>query len=190
MGNQLMSGWAQINLGRVAYAQGDLARALPLFEETRALFQNLDYRDGVANVLLHLARVAHVQGDDTQARERLVESLALCRQTGNLLDTASCLEGLAGVATACAQPERAARLFGVAAALRESVGLPLSPVLRADYEHEVFALRAEIGDEAFAAAWAAGQAMTLEQAIAEAVDDAAISRAINLNVEPRFKVTK
>ena len=30
----------------------------------------------------------------------------------------------------------------------------------------------------------------LEQAIAEAVDDAAISRAINLNVEPRFKVTK
>jgi hypothetical protein len=65
--NRLMSGWAQISLGRIAYMQGDLMRALSLLEESLALFRALDYRDGVAQVLLDLARVAragrHYRGD-------------------------------------------------------------------------------------------------------------------------------
>ena len=41
----------------------------------------------------------------------------------------------------------------------------MNPILRADYEQNVAAVRTQLGEEAFAACWAAGQAMTLDQAI-------------------------
>jgi hypothetical protein len=44
-----------------------------------------------------------------------------------------------------------------------------------DYEWNVAATRAGLGEEAFAAAWSQGQAMTLEQAIEHATEDIALS---------------
>jgi hypothetical protein len=72
--------------------------------------------------------------------------------------------------------ERAARLFGAAAALRTTLGdaasrgwnFQLAPASRDAYEREVAATRAALGEEAFAAAWADGQRRPLELAIAEA----------------------
>jgi hypothetical protein len=78
--------------------------------------------------------------------------------------------GLARVTAARRQPQRAARLFRAAEELREASGHPLPPVMRAEYERNVAAARAQLGEEAFAAAWAAGRAMTVEQAIAYALD--------------------
>ena len=68
------------------------------------------------------------------------------------------------------QPLRAARLFGAAAALRESANFPLSPVMRADYERDLAVARTQLDVTTFAAAWAAGRALTLEQAITEALE--------------------
>ena len=42
--------------------------------------------------------------------------------------------------------------------------------MRASYEHDVSAVRAQLDQATFAAAWAAGQAMTLDDAIAEALN--------------------
>ena len=81
------------------------------------------------------------------------------------------LEGLAAAAEAHGQTERAARLFGAAEAWREVAGTPLSPVQRAGYEREVAAVRAQLDAARFAAAWAQGRAMSLEQAIAYAVSE-------------------
>ena len=67
--------------------------------------------------------------------------------------------------------ERAARLCGAAAALRVAIGAPLHPTERADYERTVAALRVALGDAAYEAAWAQGQALTLEQAIALALEE-------------------
>ncbi len=68
---------------------------------------------------------------------------------------------------------RAARLVGVVEALRETLGassLSLSPAERATYEAAVAATRARLGDDAFAAASAAGRALPLTQATAEALE--------------------
>jgi len=64
--------------------------------------------------------------------------------------------------------ERAARLFGAAAALRNVIGAPLSPISRITYDRTVAATREALGKITFAAAWAAGQALPLEQAVVEA----------------------
>jgi len=61
--------------------------------------------------------------------------------------------------------ERAARLFGTAAALREDIGWALPPAKRAEHDRTVAAARGALGEEAFAAAWARGHELSLEETI-------------------------
>lgn len=72
--------------------------------------------------------------------------------------------------------ERAARLLGSAVALHEATGSDMfaSPSDCADHERVLSTVRTALGDDVFAAAWAEGRAMTLEQAI---------NCALSLNVD-------
>jgi hypothetical protein len=117
----------------------------------------------MALALCRLGMVAHAQGDDERAMALYGESLALRRELGDKHGLAECLEGLAGVAVAQRQLERAARLLGAAETLRETTGAPLSPGERVRYDRDVSAVRAGLGEVAFAAARATGKAMPLEQ---------------------------
>jgi hypothetical protein len=120
-----------------------------------------DFASGV--YFVPLAAIIHAQGDDERAMALYGESLALRRELGDKHGLAECLEGLAGVAVAQRQLERAARLLGAAETLRESTGAPLSPGERVRYDRDVSAVRAGLGEAAFAAARATGKAMPLEQ---------------------------
>jgi len=62
----------------------------------------------------------------------------------------------------------AAQLWGAAEALREAIDVPRLPVDRVGYEQAVAAAWAQLGEEAFAAAWQEGWMMKLEQVIDEA----------------------
>jgi hypothetical protein len=66
------------------------------------------------------------------------------------------------------RPVGAVRLFAAAEGIEKRVGLTPAPALRAKNEQALDAARAELGQEAFAAAWAAGEDLPLEQAVAEA----------------------
>jgi hypothetical protein len=63
------------------------------------------------------------------------------------------------------EAEWASYLWGTAAALRENSSFLLPPVERNSYERAVAAVRSELGEEAFAAAWSQGRTSTLEQFI-------------------------
>ncbi len=60
------------------------------------------------------------------------------------------------------------RLWGAVHALRDVTGAHIPPGERLEYERAVAAACIQVGEEAFAAAWAEGRAMTLEQAVAYA----------------------
>ncbi len=62
----------------------------------------------------------------------------------------------------------AARLLGAAARIRERTGTLVPTRDRVAYERDVAATRATLGEEAFAAAWTAGEALPLKEAVAEA----------------------
>jgi hypothetical protein len=81
------------------------------------------------------------------------------------------LEGLAAVAVAQAQSQRAARLFGAAEGLREAIGAPVPPADRAEHDHSVAAVRSALGEAAFAAEWGEGQTMSLDEVVAYALND-------------------
>ncbi|HEV2122651.1 MAG TPA: tetratricopeptide repeat protein, partial [Chloroflexota bacterium] len=158
------------NLGSVALGQGDYARATALFEEGLALFRDVGDTRGISVCLINLGLVALYQGHYAHALVHYTEALRLSYELGDMVGIDS-LDGIAGVAGAHAHPHRAARLWGAAAALREALGAPLPPADRAKLEPMIAAARAQLDEAAWAAAWAEGRAMSLEQAIADALEE-------------------
>jgi len=104
-----------------------------------------------------------------RARALLREGKALYmdHELGDTRDAVECLETMARVLLAQAESERAAHLLGAAAAVRMAIGAPRPPSEHKAYEGMVAAVRAALGNDAFAAMWAAGAALPLEEAIAE-----------------------
>src|SRR5262249_52335651 len=149
--------------------QGDHVAARALFEESLAIYRELGRKDGMARSLGFLGLVANSEGEYGAARASLKESLALFREQGSKGGVVKNLVCLAAVALSEAQFERAARLLGSAEGLREAMGTPLALADRAEHDRTVAATvaaaREALGEEAFAAAWAEGQAMPLEEAI-------------------------
>ena len=170
-------GLAVCNLSDALRARGDLARAKTLLEESLASLRRQEQRifitNAIVNTLNRLGSIACEMGEDARAAESYGESLELMwRVVGRAYETVACLEGLARVAAMQGRPERAARLLGASAALRDEMGTPLSPILRADHDHASDAARGALGAEAFEAAWDEGHAMPFEESITYALDEA------------------
>jgi ATP/maltotriose-dependent transcriptional regulator MalT len=149
--------------GEIALAQGETTTARLLIEQSHTLWQKVENQGMLASTRSLLAKVLAVEGDHTAARTMYEESLL---RGLSVVDIAPTLEGLASVVAAQGETTWAVRLLAAAAALRNSLGVPLPPVCRADYEHRIAAARAQLGEQAFAVAWAEGQSMTWEQALA------------------------
>ncbi len=115
---------------------------------------------------MHCRILISVIGTYATAHALNEQGLTIAREVGDKLNIASCLQGLASVAAAQGYLMWAARLWGAAEALRESIGAPVPPVYRTDYEQAVATARTQLGEKAFAAAWAQGRTMTPEQAVA------------------------
>jgi DNA-binding CsgD family transcriptional regulator len=75
------------------------------------------------------------------------------------------LEALALVATDQGHAQRAARLWGAASAVRDAVHSLSPPSYEVDYAPYLEKAHTMLGEKAFAAAWAEGRALTLEQAL-------------------------
>jgi hypothetical protein len=112
--------------------------------------------------------VALAEGDPDEAGALLAECLTLLRELKNNGTMPECLEVLAALAGARGQGEQAARLFGAAAALRDSLASPLPPVYQAQYTRDLTAARAHTDETTWAAAWEAGYALSPDEAIAAA----------------------
>jgi predicted ATPase/class 3 adenylate cyclase len=160
-------------LGSVALRRGDGEAARALHEESLAIRRELGDKSGVASSLLTLGEVEARQGDWARAARLCGESLTLFRELGDKGNLAACLEALAAVAAGQGAAERAAQLLGAAAGRRESLRVALTPTERAHSERCAAGVRATLGEEAFTARWAEGQRMTLEQALAFAVESTA-----------------
>jgi tetratricopeptide (TPR) repeat protein len=158
------------NLGLTAIYQKEYTVARSLLEESLAACREIDFKRIACSALNNLGKVALHQGNWVSAYALFRESLTMKRDFGDRDGSTWSLEGLAGVAAAQGQAERAARLFGAAEAVREAIGAPAPVPERVDYEGSKVAVRAALGEEAFAAAWAAGRALTWEQAVALALE--------------------
>ena len=105
---------------------------------------------------------------------------------GDRWNLAHYLAGLAGMALELGDPGRAVRLLAAASGMIEAArGVPW-PVERAEHDRILAATRVRLGEEAFAGAWAAGRALTLEGAVAEAAEVASVGTP-HASLHPTFR---
>ncbi len=159
-------------LGGIALSQADYAAAQACFEESVALSRSIGDRWGLSWVLSGLGNLALRRGDLGRAKAIFEESLTLGRDMGNPIGIIVCFGGIARLAAAQGDTVRAARLIGAAEALRESLNAYPWHATRLAYEQNVADARAQLDEEAYAAAWAEGRAMKIEEAIEYALKEA------------------
>jgi hypothetical protein len=143
--------------------------AASYYEESLALMRELGDTGSVAIALQNLGNVHREQGALELAAAQYRESLSLYRELQDRRGVASCLQGMAAVAMSHGDAERAARLSGAAAAVRTAIGAELPVASRSKFEETTARARAALTETEFAAAWAAGQALSLEEASADAL---------------------
>lgn len=165
LGDRWAVGQLLNNQACVASDQGDYGKARALLNESLAIRRQLGDKAGLALSLNTLADVVLDEGDYSAARPLLTESLLLNRELGDQTAIAYLLEDYGGLAAFEAQPEKALCLAGFAAALRETIGAPLPPAEQARVDRMLESARQALAADVAAAHWAAGQAMSQEEAI-------------------------
>jgi predicted ATPase/DNA-binding SARP family transcriptional activator len=160
------------NLGLLAQARRDYARARGLLEECLELLRETDHSASIAHSLADLGWVVLSQGDLDYAAALFKEALDLFQEVGDLDGLCYVLEGMAGVSAQAApghSKRKAARCFGAAHALRESISSPLSLPEQAEYEPHLEHIRSVLGEETFEQAWCEGRQTISGQPIESAV---------------------
>ncbi len=168
------------SLGEIAFMQGDCEAARTHYEAAATMFQRLEDHDLLALPLRRLGQIALHQGDYARAAALCKESLILNIQVGNQQGISACLAALAAAAALRGQIDsptqrsehlhRAARLFGATVAFLAMSGSRLRRIDRTEYEKNIETVRHLLGEQTFAAAMAAGQAMAPQQALALALE--------------------
>jgi predicted ATPase/DNA-binding SARP family transcriptional activator len=159
------------SLAKTSWHQGDYARARALYEEFLGLCREWGREQQIVHTLGSLGHMTRDQGDYGLAAVYYRQGLLLRRERGNAFEMTQSLEDCAGLAGLQGKFARAARLLGAGDAACESLGMTPPVALPDWYRRTVQRARAALGEEAFAAAWAEGRAMTLPQAVDRALAD-------------------
>jgi class 3 adenylate cyclase/predicted ATPase len=164
------------NLGIVALEQGEGTAAQVLHEESLAIKRGMGDKPGIAMSLNNLGIVAAELNDYAKAQAYYEESLKLAQEIG---DKHTLIYNLVGLAEAATPPGsgpvgeggawRTARLAAAAETHLNSIGATMEPTVQRQFTRAVSRSKAGLSAAAFAAAWAEGQALTTEAAIAYAL---------------------
>lgn len=149
----------------LAFVRGDLTEARRLADASVGPMMGWHR----AKALSTRAVVAMAQGDASQADSDAYEALSCATEVQAYQVVPDILEILAQLSHAAERDREAARYGGAAEAIRRGMGGAVrSPIYEEIYLSLFARLRESLGEDAFAAAWAEGAALSLEQAIAYA----------------------
>jgi predicted ATPase/DNA-binding CsgD family transcriptional regulator len=172
VGDQLSVAFAFSGLGEVAVRLREYDPAISLLEQALELNRLRGDKWGTGTLLGSLGWVALRQGNFKRMREMLGESLAVRTEIGDKGGIAWCLEKLAEAKNDQRQFDEAAKIFGHAESVRAPIRSVIDPTDQADYNRIVSGLQSALGIDAFAAAWAEGKSMRLDDVIDLALSDA------------------
>ena len=167
LGDRTGVAWSLNYQGDVAHDQGDSVAARTLYEQGLAIFREVDDRWGIAGTLADLGSLAKEKREYSTARSMYRESIKVFQALDHRRGIARLLEYFACLAAAQLEAERSLRLAGAAAALRQSIGAPLTPAEQAKLETSLHAARQALTNKVGATAWLEGWALPAERAIEE-----------------------
>jgi predicted ATPase/serine/threonine protein kinase len=177
LGDRTGVAWSLNYQGDVARDQGDSAAAQALYEQGLIIFRELGDRWGIAGTLADLGSLSRQQRNYPKAHSLYWESIKIFQELEHKRGIARLLECFACLAADQLQAERALRLAGAAAALRQNVGTPLTLAEQAKLEPSLHTARQALSNSVGVAAWLEGWALPAEKAVEEALMSDASSRS-------------
>jgi tetratricopeptide (TPR) repeat protein len=160
--------WLFFDISLLARSLGDLDAARDYLERCARFLPQLRSKLMDALVYSELAHVERQVGAWQAALDYYRDTILRWQDLGHRAAVANQLECFAFIARAHDQVQRAIRLLGAADALRAALNAPMTDDERIEYDREIAALRSQSEAATFAVEWAAGGAMTLDQAVAYA----------------------
>ena len=161
---------ALLHLGEAELSLGEIIQAETYFRESHALCQAPDWHQHVWLSLAckGLGEIALIRHEYDRAREFLLmgaeRGVFVRLRLLNLVSLAGVIGTMPRRATADVQ--RAAKIWGATEALCEKVGTQLAPGNRMRIDALIAEARTRIAPKTFAAAWAEGRELSLDEAIA------------------------
>jgi len=158
-------------LGEVERLSGNYERAKVAYEETLAICRETGeiYRQSMN--LANLAFVAYDEGDYKRGRELAISILKQRMEIGWVEWALVGLMVLAGPLGKLGQPEKAARLLGASKTMMAEMGMYYQSGDQPEVDKYIADVRSQLDEATFNAAYAGGEAMTMDQAIAYAVGE-------------------
>ena len=161
-----------LHYGNLACAQGQMEQAAAYYQESLLIAQQTGTPGQIASAHERFGRFAQQQGKPTEALRHYQAGLRIVQPFGHRLFMAPCLllmTTLASMPTAPLDSGQAARLMGAATAILPLEHMLIEPIDLPDIQHSIAHIRTHLDEPTVAAAWAEGQAMTLDEAIAYAL---------------------
>ncbi|EFH89134.1 LuxR C-terminal-related transcriptional regulator [Ktedonobacter racemifer] len=158
-------------MGEIARFSGDDDLARHAYEECLAVSQQTGETRRIVFMYNNLTYIALHEGEAGHARDLGRQGLQLSRAINNRLQIATDLALLAGAVSTLGQPQQAARLLGASERALERLGAFHQPNDKREIDGIIATVRAQLDEETFQATWAQGRELTLEQAVAQALDE-------------------
>jgi predicted ATPase/class 3 adenylate cyclase len=153
-------------LAFLEFDRGRLVDGIALRRRAIALYREEGDGWKVAENLIGLAMMSRSAGDVNAARVHLRNALGMLIQAKDTISMSGALTGFALVALDDGLPERAARLVGASARIRDDVGGGIPPELFDRWGDPASDARHALGDAAYERSRAEGYAMNVESAVA------------------------
>jgi predicted ATPase/class 3 adenylate cyclase len=161
----LQSGFLNMGMGIGARSQGRFDRAQRHFEEGLRIFRQMDHKGMITGLTSEIAHTKRAMGNYSEAKQTYRETIKAFQNYGNRPAVAHQLECIAMIAVVEEEPQRAAKLFAAAEAIRELTGHKRTDEEEADEAQFMSRLRAMLPEAEFNTLWAEGKSMTMEHAI-------------------------
>ena len=154
------------NLAEFYHEQGRLDDALTLYRECLTLLREIGDGQNTAVALLNVGTLYCDEADYSRAIENLTEAVAILHEVGDTFNLAEAVEQLGRAIGLDGRRDEAARLFGAAESLRQSIGARPSPIYAARYSEAVSRIQAGSDTTEWQARWQEGRTMGIDTALA------------------------
>ena len=165
--------WMVANLIKslIAFTRADYKQARSLLQEIILVAKETGNRWNYLWTYVRFGYIAVRENNVSEARQIFVETAQEFLKDKSTSGVEFTLEGMAGLFVALHKPEPAARLIGWADATREKITDPRPLLEQADVDKIIAACLAGMGEVAFSDAYDEGKKMTMDEAVALALEE-------------------
>jgi class 3 adenylate cyclase/tetratricopeptide (TPR) repeat protein len=153
------------SLGITLFRQGNLDEANSCYQESLALNREMDDKVGLSLIHCYLGLLTLAQGQLDTARRWFLDGLAIAHQNEIKVYVIYNLTGIADLWIHEGKAARSVTLLAAATAIASVLGFKIEPELQEPYDRALAQARQRLSEEAFEAAWKAGQDMNVERAV-------------------------